>query len=396
MRIAVVGGKLQGIETCYLARRAGWEVVLIDRDPRAPASGLCSAFFCRDIVKEPEELTQIISDVDLIVPAVEDFETLQCLAGVAKKDSIPLALDLDAYAITSSKKASDHLFHRLALSVPQPWPDCGFPVIVKPDESSGSKGVRKIADQATLDLFLEKNRPNLPQWVIQEYLEGPSYSLEVVGLDGRCVALQPTVLEMDVAFDCKRVIAPAGLSKDLDAEFRAVAGALAQTLSLTGVMDLEVVYHGGSLKILEIDARLPSQTPSAVERSTGINILECLRQVFVESRLSENPQIQTERGVVYEHIRVWADRLEVSGEHIMTQGGPLHMENGFFGADTALTNFSGPDKPWVATLIISDTDLEKAWKKRCQVIRTTMEACRLSRYRDPVPDGSRVRTERSG
>lgn len=396
MRIAVVGGKLQGIETCYLARRVGWEVVLIDRDPHAPASGLCGAFFCRDIVKEPEELTQIISDVDLIIPAVEDFEALQCLAEVAKKDRIPLALDLEAYATASSKKASDHLFHRLALSAPRLWPDCGIPVIVKPDESSGSKGVRKIADQATLDLFLEKNRPNLPQWVIQEYLEGPSYSLEVVGLDGRCVALQPTVLEMDATFDCKRVIAPAGLSKDLDAEFRALAGAIAQTLRLTGVMDLEVVYHDGSLKILEIDARLPSQTPSAVECSTGINILEHLRQVFVESRLSENPQIQTERGVVYEHIRVWADRLEVSGEHIMTQGGPLHMENGFFGADTALTNFSSPDKPWVATLIISDRDREKAWEKRCQVIRTTMEACGLSSYRDPVPDGSRVRTESSG
>jgi pyrrolysine biosynthesis protein PylC len=394
MKLAVVGGKLQGVETCYLAHRTGWEVVLIDRDPHAPASGLCSVFFCCDIVKEPEELIEIISDVDLIIPALEDFEALQCLAEVAKKDSIPLALDLEAYTTASSKRESDHLFYRHGLSAPRSWPDCGIPAIVKPIGSSGSKDVMKIADQGRLDRFIEKNRPNLTEWIIQEYLEGPSYSLEVIGLDGQSITLQPTALEMDATFDCKRVIAPAGLSKALEQEFRTIASTLAQTLGLTGIMDLEVVYHEGRLKTLEIDARLPSQTPSAVESSTGINMLELLREVFVESRLPETWPTRTERGVVYEHIRVAKKHLEVSGEHIMSQGGPLHLENDFFGADTAVTNFSGRDKPWVATLIISETNQEKAWQKRCEVIQAIMGECEVACYKDPVPDGCSVLKER--
>ncbi|NIQ38023.1 MAG: 3-methylornithine--L-lysine ligase PylC [Proteobacteria bacterium] len=394
MRIAVVGGKLQGIETCYLARRAGWEVVLIDRDPHAPASGLGGAFFCRDIVKEPEEITDIISDVHLIIPAVEDFETLQCLVEVARKESIPLALDLEAYTIASSKRESDHLFYRHGLSAPRSWPDCGIPAIVKPVGSSGSKDVMRITDRGTLDRFIEKNRTTLADWIIQEYLEGPSYSLEVIGLNGQSITFQPTVLEMDAAYDCKRVIAPAGLSNALEQEFRTIASTLAQTLGLTGIMDLEVVCHNGRLKTLEIDARLPSQTPSAVERSTGINMLELLREVFVESRLPETRPTGTERGVVYEHIRVSKNHLEVSGEHIMAQGGPLHLENDFFGADAALTNFSGRDKPWVATLIVSETNQEKAWQKRCDVIETIMGDCEVACYKDPVPDGCSVLKER--
>jgi pyrrolysine biosynthesis protein PylC len=384
MRVAVVGGKLQGIETCYLAHQAAWEAVVIDKDPRAPARGLCDDFFCTDIAREPEALARVIRDVDLIIPAMEDPDGLKCLVEVAARSDIPLAFDENAYATTSSKKESDHLFYRLGLPAPRPWPDCRLPVIAKPVASSGSKDVLKIDDREALSEFLKKN--TLPQWIVQEYLEGPSYSLEVVGLGQHSIALQPTGLEMDAIFDCKRVVAPVDLSTALDREFRAITNTLSQTLNLNGVMDVEVVHHEDHLKILEIDARLPSQTPTVVERSTGINILELLGEVFLNSRLPEIRPMVPQRGVVYEHIRVWEDHLEVSGEHIMANSGPLHMENDFFGADTALTNFSSPGRPWVATLIVSDTSRERAWKKRRRVIRAIMEACDLSRYEDPIPN----------
>jgi len=104
MRVAVVGGKLQGIETCYLAHRAGWEVVLIDRDPSAPASGLCGTFVTGDILKEPKQLTGVIRHVDLVIPAVEDLESLRFLAKVSTENGIPLALDLRAYDTTAFQR----------------------------------------------------------------------------------------------------------------------------------------------------------------------------------------------------------------------------------------------------------------------------------------------------
>jgi len=238
-------------------------------------------------------------------------------------------------------------------------------------------------------LFLQRSKPDFDQWVIQEYLEGPSYSLEVMGLNGQCVTLQPTALEMDSIFDCKRVLAPVALPAALDQEFRAMATSLAQTLHLNGIMDVEVIHHENHLKILEIDARLPSQTPTAVEFSTGINMLVLLREVFLDSRLPE-VCTTTERGVVYEHIRVLGNRLEVSGEHIMAQADALHVEDGFFGADRAITNFFSPDRPWVATLIVSGPNRDRAWEKRCRIIRAIMEGCELSLYEDSVPNGGVV------
>ncbi len=52
--------------------------------------------------------------------------------------------------------------------------------------------------------------PTAPQAVVEEYVAGPSLSIEVVALGGEVVTLLPTWLEFDAAYDCKRVVAPVG------------------------------------------------------------------------------------------------------------------------------------------------------------------------------------------
>jgi pyrrolysine biosynthesis protein PylC len=40
----VIGGNLQGVEAAYLAKKAGWQVWVIDRKAVVPAAGLCDQF----------------------------------------------------------------------------------------------------------------------------------------------------------------------------------------------------------------------------------------------------------------------------------------------------------------------------------------------------------------
>jgi len=47
--VAVVGGKLQGVEATYLAHKAGWEVRVVDKNDQVPASGLCDSFVQADV-----------------------------------------------------------------------------------------------------------------------------------------------------------------------------------------------------------------------------------------------------------------------------------------------------------------------------------------------------------
>ena len=368
MRVAIVGGKLQGIEAAFLAREAGWEAILIDKKESPPAAGLCSSFCRCDIVKEVSSLRRIIKQVDLIIPAVEKVTALEALQRSAAEVNIPLAYDAEAYSITRSKKRSNRLFEKLGIPMPQSWPQCGLPLMVKPSTSSGSHGVSKLDTEQELDAFVKQAGSGLTRGVLQEYVAGPSYSIEVLGLAGHYATLQITELQMDSRYDCNRVLAPVEIPESLDKQIREIALTIARSLNLKGIMDVEVILDRGVPKVLEIDARFPSQTPTAVYESMGTNMLELLRDIFVTDIMPKIPETKVPRGVIYEHIRISQNGLEFPGEHIMGEVDSLEIVPDFFGADVSVTNFNSSPLPWVATLITAGESLDQAWLQRQQVV----------------------------
>lgn len=385
MKIAVVGGKLQGTEAIYLAHKAGWEVVLIDRRPTVPAMGLADEFHQIDVVDQASKLPSILKKADLVIPAVEDALALLSLRLVTEQENIPFAYDEASYRVSSSKIKSDRLFKDLDLPVPRVWPRCDPPFLVKPSGASGSHGVRKIKSPEDLDSFIAARAAQGESWVVQEFLEGPSYSLEVLGCRRKFVDLQTTTIEVDDLYDCKRVLAPADLPPALKADFGDLSQKIAADLDLRGIMDVEVILHQGQLKVLEIDARLPSQTPTAVYHSTGINMIELLADVFVRGSLPDALAIDQEKAVIYEHIKVTRETMEVAGEHIMAGAEPLTVRKGFFGADEAITDFKPGKDEWVATLIFVGKSPQKVQARREATIDELKKYFGLNVYRDPVP-----------
>ena len=147
--VGIVGGKLQGVEAAYLARKAGWEARVVDKELRVPAWDLGHSFVQADVTVE-EDLDGILRDVDFIIPALEDENALRSLARWSRNTGVPLAFDPEAYAVSSSKLKSARLFKEIDLPIPVAWPQCKFPVLAKPDQGSGSKGVRIFQDLDSL------------------------------------------------------------------------------------------------------------------------------------------------------------------------------------------------------------------------------------------------------
>jgi len=361
MLIAVIGGKLQGLEAVYLAQKAGMKTIVIDRNPDVPAVGLCDRFLEFEF-SLAHPVPPGFPFVDLILPAVEDIEVLTIVKNWAAMKNIPLAFDLDAYQISNSKLKSDALFKKMNLPAPRPWPGCQFPVVVKPDQASGSRGVELFYDSKAFFARFP-GRQRLKNMVIQQYLEGPSFSIEVIGHPGKYQTLYVTDLAMDKIYDCKRVTAPTQLAPDQINLLEKMAIAIAREIHLTGIMDVEVILNEKEFKLLEIDARLPSQTPMAVYWSTGINMVDMLGNLFLHENHVDFEQ-KYERFVVVEHILVSGTDLEVCGEHIMTLEGPLTVQPDFFGADEAITSFVPGKKQWVATLIFFGNTNEDVIVKR--------------------------------
>jgi len=394
MRVAVAGGRLQGLEIVYLAQKAGYHTMVIDKSEDVPAAGICDRFVLFEFTGMcfvPEGCPE----PDLIIPAIEDKEVLLLVEKWARWKQIPLAFDTDAYALTCSKLRSNALFEKMKFPSPRAWPGCGFPVVVKPDQESGSRGVGLYRDETALHADFPGGK--IPDTMVaQQYLEGPQFSIEVVGLPRQHVPLCVTDLHMDKGYDCKRVSAPTCLSPEQAAHLEEMALALAEAIGLKGIMDVEVILHEGGLKLLEIDARFPSQTPMAVYWAAGINMVQLLAEQFVPGHAAckkkgknpadhlpypgqaldhsaakdklapgQDPEMVSGqlpdrkfpsgrppvRWVVVEHIQAGPEGIRFLGEHIMGRPGPLKREPGFFGCHEALTNYESGRTCWVATLI---------------------------------------------
>lgn len=361
MRLAVVGGRLQGTEAVYLANAAGFESVLVDRHPEPPASGLAGETHVIDLVKEPDRARRLLASCDAVLPACEDRVTLGWLDARLREWGVPFLFDLAAYDVSSSKLRSDALFARMAIPRPRPWPGCGLPAVVKPSGRSGSEGVRVVGSDRELASMRRALEAQGHEVVVQEFVDGPSLSLEVIRYRGETRCLLPTGLEFDEGYDCCRVFAPADAPAAVLAALAEEGRRVAEGIGLQGLMDLEVMVRDGEPKLIEIDARLPSQTPSAVLHASGVNLVDVLVRTFLTG---EVPSIDAigRRAAVYEHVRVAAGSVSVCGEHLMAHARPLREVAGFFGADVALTD-RGDGEEWVATLICCAPDLPAARRK---------------------------------
>ena len=372
MLTGIVGGRLQGVELACLARNAGWRTLLVDRKEEVPAQRLCDRFLQLD-VGQPAVLDAAFKGVDLVIPALEDQVALDCLVKWCRNRRVPLAFDPEAYAVSSSKIDSDQLFASLGIPVPKPWPRCGFPVVAKPSCTSGSDGVVILKNPRDAGSTFPGGFPETG-WVFQQFLDGPSYSLEVIGRPGSYVPLQVTELFMDAVQDCKAVAAPCRLAQRQIREIETLSIKIAQAIRLTGLMDVEVILHHGRFKVLEIDARFPSQTPLAVYGSTGCNMMTLLADIFLSGKSSSRQPVSLARGVRIEHIRVTPQAIFIEGEHIMASAGPLERVPGFFGADEAITSYREGAPEWVATLIATGDTRECAEERRTSVL-TSIQQC---------------------
>ena len=341
MKICIVGGRLQGIEACYLARACGMESILIDIDPAVPAGGLADRFVSGDLVKEDPQVVEAFREADIILPSNENDELLAKICELAERFCIPLAFDPEAYEITKSKIKSDRLFRENDIPCPRYYPEGRAPYVVKPSDGSGSTGVMKLDTAEDAGKYLETAAGGD---IIQEYLEGPSYSIEVIGKPGSYRTYTVTQVHVDKGYDCHMITSPAPVNAEKHARFREIAVRLAELVGLKGIMDVEVIDDGEDLKVLEIDARIPSQTPIAVLKSSGMNLLKELSDITLYGEFrDENTAGQGGEKIfcAYENYKRDNGLITAQGEHIMRNAGPLTYRENFLGSMETMTDFAG-------------------------------------------------------
>lgn len=392
MRVCVIGGKLQGIEALYLAKKAGYRTILIDHHSEIPAKNLADEFYQLDIFDVLA--SNIIASSDVILPAVEKKDVLIKLEEYSKKYGIPYLHDNAAFNISSNKKTSEKLFKKTNVPYPRSFDlrnvHFAQSLIVKPACESGSVGITLVNNSQQLSEALNKLSRYKEDIVIQEFIEGPALSLELLG-DGEVVfPLLVTALNFDEEFSCKEVYTPDELDPSVESKYLQYSTAVAKELKIKGVMDTQAIINKNKIPVMiEINARLPSQTPTVVYKSTGINILKILCQMFLEKKIPDIKVLKN-KFVIYRHIKIEKDTLYFKGEHMIAEQRNLFLKSDFFGADEAITNICKDPcgmNGGAATLIFESNTLVGAKEKMRDTINKIIEAFQLKKVIDKNPLG---------
>ena len=384
MRIAIVGGALQGMEAVLLAKATGYETVVLDKKEKAPAMSLCDQPVNLDPVKDPEEALRVFQSCDAVIPACEEMDLLRTLDSMKDRMGVPLLFDLASYNISSSKNKSNEVMASVGVPLPQPWPDCGFPAIVKPVSQSGSIGVTVAHNKDDMDRGLEFIKSINDEPVIQEFVHGKSVSIEVIGNGSTAKSYVTTEVCLDSNYDCKMVRCnPNIMSKDDCDLFAKIGKDVAEAIGLKALMDVEAILTPQGLRVLEIDARIPSQTPAAIEAATGVNLLEELVTTALGKPRDRQP---TDGCSIYRHVYLKDGKLRSSGEKEFGHVKGPRFAPGLFGSDNAITDYAPGKDEWHATLISKGRTEEEADERAASCIQKILDECSIDEFLDGTPE----------
>lgn len=358
-RIILIGGKLQGVEAAYLAKKAGLYVILIDKTPTALAQSLCDEFHCFDVISDKERFIGLSESADYMIPVNENAETISFLKDIREEIKCMLLFDFDAYEISCNKSASKDYFKKIDIPTPADRPS-EPPYFVKPPGESGSIGARIIETDGDLAAVPA-------DYLVEEYVTGPVISLEVIGNGRDYIVVKETYIHIDDVYDCFMVT-----PLPYDEGYRKIAYDLAKGLKLTGIMDVEAVAGPRGWRVLEIDARFPSQTPICVYFSSGVNLLLLLiesfsnTETFVPEGLIHSMNSKyADAYCIFEHFQKKDGKLISGGEHLISRGRDFHpFPVDPAGAGIEIFECTGPESYHAYTVVSCGKTKEEAESRR--------------------------------
>ncbi len=174
-----------------------------------------------------------------------------------------------------------------------------FPIIVKPSDRSGSRGITKLANAEKLDAAIQaaQNESFNGEVLIEEYIEGDEFSVEYISWQGRHRFLSVTEKFTSGAphYIETAHLEPARISPSAEASIRTVVEHALDSLGVTnGASHSEVkVDKDGTVKIIEIGSRMGGDCIGShlVCLSTGYDFVNAVIDVALgmEPLPQENP-----------------------------------------------------------------------------------------------------------
>lgn len=172
--------------------------------------------------------------------------------------------------------------------------DFEFPMIVKPRDNSGSRGVKLCRSKEELreciDEALEFSHLNTV--LVEEFIDGQEYSIESLHYDGKSRVIQFTEKKTtDFPYNVELGhLQPALLSDEVKDEIRGIIEKIAKALNFNNCgSHTELKIGSRGITVIETSPRFGGDfiTSTLVPLSTGLNIDDLLIEISIGNKLSD-------------------------------------------------------------------------------------------------------------
>ena len=362
--IWIIGGGVEAIPGIRLAKKLGLNVVVSDNNPNAPGlkfadnSVIASTYDIEGTVDAACKYHQNVNPVDGVICIATDVPLT--VASVAEKLSLP------GITTETARKCSDKFLMKetlLAEGIPIPWfslvksvselcsiiSERGLPLVIKPVDSRGARGVIRITKSIDLEWAFEYAKSFSPtsRVMVEEFLEGQQYSTESVIMDEKNITLGFSERNYEFLEELSPYIIenggqqPAKIDKK---ELDSIVNLVEKSSQILGISNAtskgDVVMSKEGPKIIEIAPRLSGGYFSSdqIPLVTGINIIE------IAIRLSLGEKINKDK-LLFSHQKAVAIRYffpkpgkitSISNIDSFKNESWVHKLNHFFGVGDVL------------------------------------------------------------
>ncbi len=300
------GGADQALLVQEFARR-GWRTLIMDYYPNPPAKRFatlhcqtscydCDAALALARDQHADLVTTICTDQPLLVaadvsaqlglPSPVPYQTALALTNKAH-----MKATLAAHAIPSAR-------HCVVTSADDPGltsAALAWPRIVKPADSSGSRGVQTVRASHELAAAVATARTfsRCDRVIIEEYLEGYEVSVDAFVLKGRAHVLMCSdnykVQQPGKTALAARSQYPSRMAPALHPRVQHILQQLATAFQLNNTpLFAQLLVHGDEIAVIELSARLAGGSkPLFIQTVTGIDVV----RAFVALLLHEEVQV---------------------------------------------------------------------------------------------------------
>ena len=252
--------------------------------------------------------------IDAIVTAATD-KPLVMMARIAEKYSFPF------YSVETAQWSTDkfqmkqrfelgdvpHAKGRLVKSVEE-TADMVYPVIVKPRDNSGSRGVKLCRTKKELEQSMAEalEYSKLDSVLVEEFIEGPEYSIEGLHHDGKSEVIQFTekkTTEFPYNVELGH-IQPANISEENKQKIREIISKIGKVLHFVNCPShTELKINERGIFVIETSPRLGGDyiTSTLTPLSTDVNVEDELLKIALGETISPHPE-----AVQYSGVRFFA------------------------------------------------------------------------------------------